>query len=161
MDKKRAHSRSPNRAQTRSPSAPQSSTSTAQTPTKYTGAIPKTPQPSELPAPKWAPLDYEAVNWPPLSPVKNKKTELNESLTTLQIEIRELRSCPEYQSHGSNKYEDSYSGQNTQKGPQRDDIEQSNLDHLYHRTIKARLERDAHPRNDKEYWMKKRENEKK
>ena len=111
VDKKRAHSRSPNRAQTRSPSAPQSSTSTAQTPTKYTGAIPKTPQPSELPAPKWAPLDYEAVNWPPLSPVKNKKTELNESLTTLQIEIRELRSCPEYQSHGSNKYEDSYSGQ--------------------------------------------------
>ena len=52
VDKKRTHSRSPNRSKARDPRNPQSFNPTTQDPQKYAGAIPKTPQPSELPKPK-------------------------------------------------------------------------------------------------------------
>ena len=167
-DKKRTHSRSPNRSDARDPRNSQSFNPTTQNPQKYAGAIPKTPQPSELPKPKWSPMDYSQVNWPPLAPVKDKKNEKNETMSQLEIEIRDFKSRPEYRSAGSNEYENSYSGQeglsteseHIKKGPKKPKWEVWDNKHLYHRSIKERLETDAHSKDDTDYWTKRRDEEK-
>ena len=51
--------------------------------------------------PKWSPMDYSQVNWPPLAPVRDKKDEKNETMNQLEIEIRDFKSRPEYRSVGS------------------------------------------------------------
>ena len=167
VDKKRTHSRSPNISEARDPRNPQSFNLITQNPQKYTGATPKTPQPSELPKPKWSPFDYSQVNWPPLAPVKDKKNEMNETMSQLEIKIRDFKSRPEYRSVGSDEYENSYFGQeglsteseHIKKGPKKPEWEVFDNKHLYHRTIKERLERDAHSKDDTDFWSIRRDEE--
>ena len=92
---------------------------------------------------------------------------MNETMSQLEIEIRDFKSCPEYRSVGSDEYENSYCGQeglsteseHIKKGPKKHEWEVFDNKHLYHRTIKERLERDAHPKDDTDYWYKRRDEE--
>ena len=69
-------------------------------------------------------MDYSQVNWPQLAPVKDKKNEKNETMSQLEIEIRDFKRRPEYRSVGSDEYEtvgkkDYQQNQNTSRKVQR------------------------------------------